>query len=356
MNVNFEQAASAVQTLGITNTILLRGQPGIGKSAMHQTLARRMPDYTPIYIDVATLDLGDLGAPVIDKDQMVTRFAPSNRFGLSKTNARPLLIMLDELGKPSSKAVLNMLLPLILERRLADVPLPNGSIVFGTTNLDTDGVGDKIPAHAYNRMTVVNMRNPTAEEWVNNWAEDAGIDPTIQAFARRYPEAFDCYTDLSDKEHNPYIFDPRVGNIKAFCTPRSLAKASNIMTNRTVLGEAYLPLLAGTVGEAAARAIDAMASTADKLPLFETIVSNPMGAKTTNEPGALFVLAMMLRSRIKDDEQMTACMQYMGRIKEISFEAYSLFIMSLASSKSKVGMACKNREFTTAAAEMGKYF
>jgi hypothetical protein len=39
-----------------------------------------------------------------------------------------------------------------------------------------------------------------------------------------------------------------------------------------------------------------------------------------------------------------------------SFEAHALFITALASNKSKVGMACKNRKFTAAAAKMGKYF
>ena len=34
----------------------------------------------------------------------------------------------------------------------------------------------------------------------------------------------------------------------------------------------------------------------------------------------------------------------------------ALFIMTLATNSSKVGMACKNRNFTTAAAKLGKYF
>lgn len=78
MNVNLSQAANLVRNIGSSNTILLRGQPGIGKSSILNTLARELPDYQMCYIDVANLDLGDLGMPVIDKDTMVTNYAPNS--------------------------------------------------------------------------------------------------------------------------------------------------------------------------------------------------------------------------------------------------------------------------------------
>lgn len=356
LSVNFNQAFNAIKTLGVTNTILLRGQPGIGKSALLPKLAQAMPDYDIVYVDVATLDLGDLGMPVIDKEDMVTEFAPSSRFGLRRSGSKPLIVMLDELGKAANKQVLNMLLPVILERRLNDVKLPDGSIVFATTNLDTDGVGDMIPAHAYNRMTVCTMRNPDPDEWLE-WAGDNGVAPEIMAFVKRYPQVMQCYTDLSEHDKNPYIFNPLTGNTKCYASPRSLAKASNIVRNRHVLGDSYLSLLAGTVGNSAARDIDALVNLNDQLPAFEAIVKDPSKPKVPENVGALFVLAFMLVARIKTDEDLTACMQYMGRVKdEVSFEAYSLFIVSLATNSKKVGMACRNREFTAAAAEMGKYF
>ena len=134
MQVTHNQVATIVRNLGTVNTVLLQGQPGVGKSAILKTLARQLPDYLPCYIDVANLDLGDLGMPVIDRDEMVTRYAPNARFGIGRGQNRPVLLMLDELGK-ASRPVLNMLLPVILEHRLGDVSLPTGSIVFGTTNL-----------------------------------------------------------------------------------------------------------------------------------------------------------------------------------------------------------------------------
>ena len=353
MNVNLNQAATLIRTIGTSNTVLLRGQPGIGKSSILQSLERELPDYQICYIDVANLDLGDLGMPVIDKDTMVTNYAPNARFGVGKGQTRPVVLMLDELGK-ASRPVLNMLLPVILEGRIGDVPLPTGSIVFGTTNLDTDGVGDNIPAHAFNRMTVVTVANPTADEWLD-WANGHNVAPEVMAFAKQYPQVFDCYADLSKGDKNPYIFNPMTGNVRAFCSPRSLAKASNIIRQRDVLGTALIPALAGTVGESAARDMEALVNLADQLPSFASIVANPTKTKVPDGVGALFILAFMLSGRVNEDS-IDAVMTYAKRVGDVSFEAYALFVTMLAGNRTKVVMACKCRAFTDAASKLGKYF
>jgi hypothetical protein len=353
MNVTLAQASTLIRTVGTSNTVLLRGTPGIGKSSILNDLRRELPDYQMCYIDVANLDLGDLGMPVVDREEMVTAYAPNTRFGVGRSSNKPVVLMLDELGK-ASRPVLNMLLPVILEHRIGDVPLPTGSIVFATTNLDTDGVGDNIPAHAYNRMTVVNVANPTADEWLQ-WAANNGVSPEIMAFAKQFPQVFDCYADLEAGDKNPYIFNPMTGNTRAFCSPRSLAKASNIIAQRDILGAAMLPALAGTVGEAAARDMEALVNLADQLPLFENIVKAPGKTKVPESVGALFILAFMLASRV-DADTLDPVMDYAERVAAQSFEAHALFITSLASNKSKVGMACRNRKFTGAAAKLGKFF
>jgi len=351
--VTLKQCATLVRNCGTSNTFIMRGQPGIGKSAILGLLSHELPDYLPCYIDVANLDLGDLGMPVIDRETMVTNYAPNARFGVGRNQNRPVLLMLDELGK-ASRPVLNMLLPVILEHRLGDVDLPTGSIVFATTNLDTDGVGDNIPAHAYNRMTELVVSNPSVEDWLE-WASDNNISPEVMAFAKQNPEVFDCYTDLDIKTKNPYIFDPRNGNTRTFCSPRSLAKASNIIKQRDVLGDATLPALEGTIGSSAAQLMNALVHLADQLPLFENIVKDPMKTKVPDQSsaGALFILSFMLAGRVTETT-LDAVMDYAGRIP--SFEAHALFITSLASNKSKVGMACRNRKFTQAASKLGKYF
>lgn len=354
LKITLSQAANSIRTLGTTNTILLRGQPGIGKSAIFSQLKREMPDYHACYIDVANLDLGDLGMPVVDREQMITEFAPSSRFGLARGQNKPVLLMLDELGKPSSKGILNMLLPVILEHRLGDVQLPTGSIVFATTNLDTDGVGDMIPAHAYNRMTVVEVTNPPADDWIQQWAVYNDIAPEVMAFAHEYPQVFECYADNPDSK-NPYNFNPLTGNIKTFASHRSLAKSSHIVKARHELGEAFLPLLAGTIGESAARDLDAMVNLSESLPSRKLVAKDPEGTKLPSGTAARFLMAFSLAASIEADT-VDAYVTYMERLSEQSFEAYTMFIMTVASNSNTVGMACRNQKFTAACAKLGKYF
>jgi hypothetical protein len=127
--------------------------------------------------------------------------------------------------------------------------------------------------------------------------------------------------------------------------------------SRDVLSTAFLPALAGTVGEAAARQMEALVNLSDTLPLFENIVKDPAKTKVpkSDSVGAMFILAFMLASRV-DAETIDSVMVYAERMGEQSFEAFALFVTSLASNKAKVGMACRNRKFTAAAAKLGKYF
>ena len=349
MQVSLSQASTLIRTCGGDVTFLLRGQPGVGKSSILTALAAAMPDYHVAYVDVTNLDLGDVGMPVVDRDQMVTHYAPNARFGIAKGQTRPVLLMLDELTK-ASKPVLNMLLPAILERRLGDVPLPAGSIVFATGNLDTDGVGDNLPGHAHNRMTVLDIRNPSADEWVQ-WALQAGIAPEVLAFAKQFPQVFDRYDQITDS--NPYIYNPLKGQTKAFCSPRSLAKSSSLIAHRHLLGEALLPALIGTVGESAARDMEALTCLADQVPTLEAIVASPDTTKLPEGVGAYFLLAFMLAGRCTKDN-MTAVMQYVNRWE--SFEASALFLSTVASTPEKVRFAVMNKDFIKAASAAGKFF
>lgn len=351
MRINFSQAATLIRTCGATNTFLIQGQPGVGKSAILSTLAAQLPDYYPAYIDVTNLDLGDLGMPVVNRETMTTSYAPNARFGLGRDQHKPVLLMLDELGK-ASKPVLNMLLPVILERRLGDVPLPEGSIVFATTNLATDGVSDSLPAHAANRMTVLDFANPTADEWIT-WAAHNGVAPEVLAFAKQFPTAFDRYDDLEKGDRNPYIFNPLTGQTKAFCSPRSLHKASHLIAARDVLGEALLPALVGTIGEAAARDMEALVHLSDQIPAYDAVIKDPAKCKLPTGVGGYFLMAFSLSGRVKPDT-LDAVLEYIERWE--SFEASTLFVTTLATNRQKVGWACANRAYTRKAASLGKFF
>jgi energy-coupling factor transporter ATP-binding protein EcfA2 len=344
--ISLKQAEELIATVGKEVTVHLRGQPGIGKSSILNTLAGRFPDHIPVYIDCADLDLGDLAMPAMNHESKTTAFYPNERFNLQ--HGKPVIIMLDEITK-ASEPVKNMLLPVMLERRLGSVKFHPESIVYSTGNLTTDGVGDTMKAHAKNRLTAVNVANPTDDEWIN-WGVDNGIAPEVLAWVKQFPHCLAMYTDDSQKE-NMYIFNPRKQQ-EAFVSPRSLAKASSIVKNRDVLGEdTTLTALMGTIGEAAARDMSAYFSLADGLPTKEAIYKEPEKASVPKDPAAKVILVMRELMTITE-EHMDAWMKYLQRLP---METQALFAVNIMASTRK-SIAATNKSFVNWAVANNQYF
>jgi hypothetical protein len=344
--INLQQAENLIATVGKDVTVHLRGQPGIGKSSILQTLAKRFPDHIPVYIDCADLDLGDLAMPAMNHNDKTTSFYPNERFNLQ--HGKPVLIMLDEITK-ASEPVKNMLLPVMLERRLGSVKFHPDSIVYSTGNLTTDGVGDTMKAHAKNRLTSVTVRNPNDDEWVA-WGMDNGIAPEVLAWVKQFPHCLAMYNDESQKE-NMYMYNPRKQQ-DSFVSPRSLTKASVIVKNRNVLGEdATLVALSGTIGESAARDMSAYFSLADGLPSRESVYKEPDVAIVPSDPSARVILVMRELMSITA-ENMDAWMRY---IQRLPMETQALFAVNIMASERK-SIAATNKSFVTWAVANNQYF
>jgi hypothetical protein len=362
-SVSLNEFANMIATVGSDVTVIGQGEPGIGKSSMLKVLAKRFPDYELAYIDCTLLDLGDFALPytedvggvgVLDGSKLevsgglkVTKFAPNARFKFQ--SGKPVIVMLDEIGK-AMKAVKNVLLTLMLEKRIGDMHLPDGSIVFGTTNLSTDGVGDSLEAHARNRVCFVTVRKPHAgfggdgsidpDSW-GAWALDNEIAPEIIAWVKQFPHALESYTDQAQKD-NPYIFNPTRAGQTAFVTPRSLEKASHIAKKRSELGESVtISALSGTIGESASRDMQAFFTVVDKLPTWEAICESPATAKVPDDAVAKCILVFSAISRV-DKDTLPKWLKYADRLDK---ELQALFARSIVKSSNKQAMAVSNKDF-----------
>ena len=344
--ITLNQATKLVSTVGKEVTVHLQGQPGIGKSSTLKTLAGLFPDHIPVYIDCADLDLGDLAMPAMNHETKTTAMYPSERFKVHE--GKPVIIMLDEITK-AAEPVKNMLMPLMLERRLGAVELHPDSIVYSTGNNVTDGLGDTWKAHAKNRLAIVDVANPTPEEWIN-WGIDNGMAPEVMAWVKQFSHCLASYTDESQKE-NLYIFNPRKQQ-GAFVSPRSLAKSSPMVKNRKVLGEeTTLAGMIGTIGEAAARDMSAYFRIADELPTREAIYKDPMTAKIPNDPAAKIILVLRELVAVTEKEFST-WLVYLNRLPK---EAQALFALNIMAS-SRRGIAAQNKSFVQWAVENEMYF
>lgn len=338
--VTLQQAARIILATP-ENRYMLRGEPGIGKSSLMAALAKALPDHEHAMLDVPNLDLGDVAMPVVDHDNGVTKYYPNSRFGLH--TGKPVVICLDEFTKGAAP-VCAMLHPLleVHNPRLGDISVPEGSIIFMTGNLSTDGVGDNLKAHTRNRITELRIAKPTADEWLR-WAAGNDIDPAMMAFVHQYPHVMASYTDEGQKD-NPYIYNPRVAGQTAYFSPRSGERASNILKQRHAINDESVVThaLCGTIGEAAAKDLAAFIAYQDELPAVATIESDPLNAKIPDGAGATAVLVYGLVERVTA-ENCDAVMAYISRLPDSEWQC--AFCIAFAKNPKKQQLAFKSRKF-----------
>ena len=222
--LGFNQAANLINTIGRTNTVLLQGNMGIGKTSILKLLAQMNPTYKPVYLDGTTLiDSADMFMVKYSDDGLTFKTVPLEDLGLHLPD-QPVILMIDELGKMNRSAQLACL-RLMLERKHGNLSLHPDSIVFATTNKGTEGVGDLLPAHARNRLTVVEMRKPDNMEWIE-WGINNDIDTALLGFCKEKPELFHSFEQYENPDENLYIYHPR-SERASFVTPPTREQIEN---------------------------------------------------------------------------------------------------------------------------------
>jgi hypothetical protein len=326
--VTIDQCVSAALAVGAKRTILFQGDMGSGKTSILWMLAKELPNHIPIYFDATTKDLGDLMVPMFDKigDDNVVRYALNEELGFH--HKKPVILMIDELGK-ANPAVKNGLLRVMLEQACGSEHLPDGSIVIATTNLGAEGVGDILPAHARNRITIMTMRKSDNVAWME-WGINNGIDTSILGWAKETPQLFQSFTEVKDPDDNPYIFHPRAPDRTSFVTPRSLEAASDWVKQRHQMDRDTLTAgLIGTIGERGARDLAAFVSLADQLPKMEDLINNPDIATVPTAPAAVCMVVYRTLATI-EYKWVDNWMKYMSKLNR---EAQGLFVNGVRSEK-----------------------
>ena len=340
---SIDETAAIIGAIGSKRTVLVQGHMGTGKSSILKLLAKELPTHTPCYFDCTTKDLGDITIPklnVLEGEDYVT-YAVNEELGMHFN--KPIILMIDEYGK-SNPAVKTALARPMLERSLGSYTLHPDSIVFATTNLGAEGVGDLIPAHGRNRITVIKMRKPNNMEFIE-WGISNEILPEVLGWSKDNPQAFASFEDVKDPDENQYIYHPSAPRA-SFVTPRSLEAASDILKSGRAaeLDEASITAcLMGTIGDTAAMDLMAFVKLADQLPSLESIKQDPHNAKVpTSAAGVCMVVYRTLASIEKD--WVTAWMEYMVRLNT---EAQGMFANGVRAPKySKQSVVMTNRKFS----------
>ena len=338
--IDLNEAADMIEAGGKKRTVVLQGPMGSGKSSVLWTLADRMPTHTPCYVDCTTKDLGDLTIPnvmMLDDETGCVRYVPNEELGLHLN--KPIIMMVDEFGK--NRGIQNAMLRMMLERVMGSHKLHKDSIVFATTNLGAEGVGDLLPPHARNRLTVVETKahsvEGTIEYGINN-----GWHPSLLGCLNDNPHWLQPFNQVKDPSDNDCIFHP-LEQRDAFTTGRSLHCASDWWWVKDSLSHnALMSALIGSIGAPAAMNLSAFVTLVDDLPSRESIKTDPHNAIVPQSASATCMVVYRTLASMERD-YIGPWMDYLPRLTK---EAQGMFAN---------GVAKKNYAFTKVVMNNKKY-
>lgn len=368
-SLNRTQIISAIKAFGAKRTLIIRGEKGIGKTAIHAELQAdpMFQNYIfPAVLDCTQMAEGSVWMPEVDSEAGVSRELPNEALGLSKANQRgvngskPVFIMFDEVGK-APRYIHNMLAPIVNDRRLGSYYFPEGSIIVCCTNLEQEGLGDTMAAHFEDRMVHLTMRKPSIDEWLNDFAVPHKVHEIVQATCHNFPKVFDSFMDYevggkyagkACEKDNEYITNPRIAQKKS-ATPRSIHAASDIIYGKDMMDEETLgEALAGAVGESFSKCIMTTLRFGQQMPDYDRVINDPVNCPLPKDavPQCVQVFQFVTRAEKAHVEPIVT---YVQRMKD---EMKGLFATIVSKNGQKAAMFAVNKEFGGLLASQRNFF
>jgi len=306
--------------------IHLWGGPGIGKSDLVRTVARKM-GRNLIDVRAVLLDPVDLrGLPHVNGSNLAHWCVPDF---LPKAGSGTGILFLDELNR-APMLVQNACLQLVLDRKIGEYTLPEGWDVVAAGNRLSDGGGvTKMNSALSTRFRHLDLE-VDLDQWCL-WANLAGIDPSIVAFVRFRTELL-------------YKFD---AGERTFPCPRTYEALSKIIASKPSPVIEH-ELFEGTIGKGAAVEFSAFIRLYRSLPDIDKILDNPKEAPVPeNDPASLFAVSCALGRRATPDN-FGKVVQYLDRLsQEYSVMAVKDAVArdaNIASTKDFVSWAIKHSD------------
>ncbi len=216
VNLTLRQVHEFLLHVATVRPVFIWGAPGIGKSSLVESFAADLglECVTLLGSQLAPEDL--IGIPQIDGG--VSRFHPPAMI----VRDRGFVLFIDELNV-ASQEIQKAFYSLILDKRVGEYRLPEGSLIIGAGNRAQDAaLARPLPSALVNRMVHVHLK-ASPREWLD-WAERAGIHPWVLDYVRSRPSQL--ATDVPPAKEEP------------FSTPRSWHAVSDALH---AFGEAVAP-------------------------------------------------------------------------------------------------------------------
>ena len=234
--INSKERLTLLEVTPSWQNIMLTGRHGIGKS---QILTKYFESQG---VTVKTLFLGQmsdpgdlLGLPNKDEETGKTTFMPPYWFPI---DGKPIVLFLDELNRARPE-ILQTVMDLVLNRKLAGRALPEGSRIISACNDGEEYQLTDLDPALVSRFNIYTFR-PSVEEWLL-WAEREGLDERVISFISANPDMLDRSGDT--KEDQGLEKDP---------DRRAWEKVARLLENIQSPMPVHQKIVAGIVGIQAA--------------------------------------------------------------------------------------------------------
>ena len=234
--INTNYLLRILETTPAAHNVMLMGKHGIGKSQILEKF------FTERGCKVVTLFLGQMSDPgdligIPNKNEATgkTEFLPPYWF---PTDGKPVVLFLDELNRARPE-VLQTIMDLALNRKLAGRSLPEGSRIISAVNNGDEYQLTELDPALVSRFNIYEFV-PSVEEWLT-WANSAELDERVIAFISEYKNELDNY-NAADSEDC----------LEKSADRRAWERVSDIIKGQNELDEVYKSMIAGIVGKKSA--------------------------------------------------------------------------------------------------------
>jgi len=195
VRVNTKTLLEVLDATPATHNIMLVGKHGIGKSQILEKY------FTARGCKVVTLFLGQMSDPgdligIPHKNEVTgkTDFMPPYWFPVDDS---PIVLFLDELNRARPE-VLQTIMDLALNRKLAGKSLPEGSRIISAVNNGDEYQLTELDPALVSRFNIYEFV-PSVKEWLS-WANENSLDDRVISFISQNGDELDGY-DCTESEN-----------------------------------------------------------------------------------------------------------------------------------------------------------
>lgn len=262
----------------IKHAILGLGAPGIGKSQVIGQIGKKY-GYKVIDIRLSQMSEVEIGGLIYpNEDKTKTRWLTPEILPDEKRDGKNTILLLDEITS-CTKRVQVAAYQLILDRRIGQYKLPEGTFVIALGNREEDdGVYVQMAGPLADRFEI-HYIDIDFESWKNGYALKNNIHPYVLKYLTYKPSSL--HTQVSGAEE------------MIFATPRSWERVSDILKiDSDVTKNVILNKIIGNIGDAEAKHFVTFCRSKNAIITAQDILNGCAGPSNT-EQAAILINALL---------------------------------------------------------------